>query len=97
MNTTEKKPFHELWVPNGMRLAFDPNQVAESTRIMSDDQYYLLKQIADGNNRQFDAMAVEYLTNAEEQAAARQAELADQQRAAIAQVVRDVLSEGAVQ
>ena len=80
-----------------MRLAFDPNKVAESTRIMSDDQYYLLKQIADGNNRQFDAMAVEYLTNAEEQAAARQAELADQQRAAIAQVVRDVLSEGAAQ
>ena len=78
-----------------MRLAFDPNKVAESTRIMSDDQYYFLKQIADGNNRQFDAMAVEYLTNAEEQAAARQAELADQQRAAIAQVVRDVLSEGA--
>lgn len=97
MITTEKKPFHELWVPNGMKLAFDPNKVAESTRIMTDDQYYLLKQIAGGDNRQFDAMAVDYLSNAEEAAAARQAELASQQLAMIADVVRDVLAGGAAE
>ena len=75
-----------------MRLNFDPNQVAEATRIMTDEQYYALKAIAgkpDADGKSFDALAVEFLSNAKEQYQAR----ADQERAHMKDLIREVMQE----
>ena len=72
-------------------MPIDPGKVAEAKHTMSDEQYYLLTKVANGNKQVFDTMASQYLDHANQQAAARQSELEQQQREYINGIVNDLM------
>ena len=89
--------FSDIWVPGGRKLNFDPKALAETTHAMSDEQYYVLKDIVGDNlnrrSRDFAEVCEQYQTHINEQTAAAAEKVAADQRDAFRAAVKEVLSE----